>query len=142
MSKINLENDWLTAGVKLAPHYRGIVDAWAERGWRVILEYNGHRPASEAWSCEVVETTESNPLPGSYIGQLARTLEQAIDLAADEIKKNAAAPAPAPRCPKCGAEMGRQTYPDDGSWWCPSIKCGHHEPAASAADRGEPGGAK
>jgi len=33
---------------------------------------------------------------------------------------------PAPKCPKCGIEMGRQTVPDDGSWWCGNLKCMYH----------------
>jgi len=31
-----------------------------------------------------------------------------------------------PKCPKCGQLMGKQTNPDDGSWWCGGVKCGYH----------------
>jgi hypothetical protein len=46
-----------------------------------------------------------------------------------------------PKCPKCGAEMGPQTVPNDGTWWCPNIKCGHSEgplPALTELRRAAP----
>jgi hypothetical protein len=44
----------------------------------------------------------------------------------DEMTRKLVKVKPPPRCPKCGSTMGPQTVPNDGSWWCPNIKCGVH----------------
>jgi rubrerythrin len=58
--------------------------------------------------------TKLNIVENDYIEMEKRSLKRIAEL---EAKLQP--------CPKCGTEMGPQTYPRDGTWWCPNIKCSH-----------------